>query len=88
MKKTKIGIDEKETIFMAVKVKETSEKVTPAKKTITIEDIVVKASTFIDADGENITDAIINALPDGVENITLKFTIELPPTSDYESEEE
>lgn len=61
------------------KVKTTESKVTPAKKNITLDNIAVSALTFIDANtGENITEAVVNEFPDGVERIGFKISFELP----------
>ena len=61
------------------KVKTTESKVTPAKKNITLDNIAVSALNFIDADtGEDITKAVINEFPDGVERIGFKISFELP----------
>ena len=61
------------------KVKTTESKVTPAKKNITLDNIAVSALTFIDADtGEDITEAVINKFPNGVERIGFKISFELP----------
>lgn len=61
------------------KVKTTESKVTPAKKNITLDNIAVSALNFVDADtGENITDAILDEFPDGVERIGFKISFELP----------
>lgn len=61
------------------KVKTTESKVTPAKKNITLDNIAVSALTFINADtGEDITEAVINEFPNGVERIGFKISFELP----------
>lgn len=66
------------------KVKTTESKVTPAKKNITLDNIAVSAFTFIDADtGEDITEAVINEFPDGVERIGFKISFELPDEEVY-----
>ncbi len=62
---------------MAIKITESIEKVTPAKKTITVNDILVDKLRLIDESGD-ITQQVLEALPDGVDKVSFKIIIELP----------
>lgn len=46
------------------------------KRVIKLSDIIVKESKFVDEDGD-ITNKIIEALPDGVETVNFKISIDL-----------
>lgn len=70
-----------------VNIKDVPEKITPAKKSIEVKDIVVKASTFVDKDGVDVTKDILVALGN-IETISFKFALELPTDSDNDSEDE
>ena len=60
-----------------IKPTETSEKITPAKKVVSLSGIKLKECVFVDETG-NITDKVIEALPDGTEEVNFKITVELP----------
>lgn len=62
---------------MAFKITTSEEKVTPAKKNIKLDDILVKDLKFVDETGD-ITQKVINEIPDGVETVSFKITIENP----------
>lgn len=64
-------------VNMAIKITESIEKVTPAKKTITVNDILVDKLRLIDESGD-ITQQVLEALPDGVDKVSFKIIIELP----------
>ena len=49
---------------------------TSRKRVIKLSDIIVKESKFVDEDGD-ITNKIIEALPDGVETVNFKISIDL-----------
>ena len=66
-----------------IKITETEEKVTPSKRNIKLDGIFVKDLKFVDETGD-ITQQVIDALPDGTEQVGFKITVELP--SDEESE--
>ena len=66
-----------------IKITESEQKVTPAKKSIKLDGIYVKDLKFVDETGD-ITQQVIDALPDGSEQVGFKITVELP--SDEESE--
>ena len=67
-----------------IKITESEEKITPAKKNIKLDGIFVKDLKFVDETGD-ITQQVIDALPEGTEQVGFKITVELP--SDEESEE-
>lgn len=62
---------------MALVVKDTESKVTVAKRTITVKDASVKDLRFVDETGD-ITAEVLNQIPEGIDEIDLKITIELP----------
>lgn len=62
---------------MAIKVTETQEKWTPAKKNIKLDGIFVKDLKFVDETGD-ITQQVIDALPEGIERVGFKITVEIP----------
>lgn len=64
-------------VNMAIKITESIEKVTPAKKTITVNDILVDKLRLIDDSGD-ITQQVLEALPEGVDKVSFKIIIELP----------
>ena len=66
-----------------IKITESEQKVTPAKKSIKLDGIYVKDLKFVDETGD-ITQQVIDAMPDGTEQVGFKITVELP--SDEESE--
>lgn len=67
------------------KVKEVESKVTPRKKNLDLKNISVRDLKLIDTDtGEDITDAVIKEIPDGIETVDFKLSFELP--DDEESE--
>ena len=67
---------------MAVTVKNTESKITAAKRTITVKDAVVKELRFVDESGD-VTNQVLEQIPEGLETINVKISIEL----DSESEE-
>ena len=68
---------------MAIKVTESQEKVTPAKKNIKLDDILVSELRFVDETGD-ITDQVLKALPENVEKVSFKITVELTDTNESE----
>lgn len=60
-----------------IKPTETSEKLTPAKKSVSLSGIKLKKCVFIDETGD-ITEKVIGALPDGTEEVSFKITVEMP----------
>ena len=66
-----------------IKITESEQKVTPAKKSIKLDGIYVKDLKFVDETGD-ITQQVIDALPEGTEQVGFKITVEIP--SEEESE--
>lgn len=64
-----------------IKVTETDEKWTPRKKNIKLDGIYVKDLKFIDETGD-VTQQVIDALPEGTEKVNFKITVELPSDED------
>lgn len=60
-----------------IKPTETTEKITPAKKTVSLSGIKLKDCVFIDETGD-ITEKVIEELPEGTEEVSFKITVELP----------
>jgi len=60
-----------------IKVTESAEKLTPAKKNIQVKDVYIKDLKFVDETGD-ITQQVIDALPNDIDRISFKITIELP----------
>ena len=67
-----------------IKISESDEKWTPAKKNIKLDGIFVRDLKFVDETGD-ITQQVIDALPEGTEQVGFKITVEIP--SEEESEE-
>lgn len=62
-----------------IKISEMKSKTTPRKKNIQLKNISLHDLNLIDTDtGENITQEVIVALPDGTETVDFKITVELP----------
>lgn len=68
---------------MAIKISETDEKLVPGKKHIKLDGILVKDLKFVDETGD-ITQQVIDALPEGTEQVGFKITVELLPDEDTE----
>lgn len=64
--------------YNMIQVKETPSKVTPSKKIITFKNISVENLRLIDTDtGEDVAQQLIDALPDGMDTIDFKISVEL-----------
>lgn len=62
-----------------IKINEIESKITPRKKNIQLKNISLHNLNLIDTDtGENITQEVIDALPEGTETVDFKITVELP----------
>lgn len=62
-----------------IKINEVESKTTPRKTNIQLKNISLKYLNLIDTDtGENITQEVIVALPEGTETVDFKITVELP----------
>ena len=66
-----------------IKITEPEEKDTPSKRTVLLDGIFVKDLKFV-AESGGITLQVIDALPEGTEQVGFKITVELP--SEEESE--
>nr|DAZ55059.1 MAG TPA: hypothetical protein [Caudoviricetes sp.] len=62
-----------------IKINEIKSKTTPRKKNIQLKNISLHGLNLIDTDtGENITQEVIDALPEGTETIDFNISVELP----------
>lgn len=62
-----------------IKISEVKSKTTPKKKNIQLKNISLHDLNLIDTDtGENITQEVIDALPEGTETIDFNISVELP----------
>lgn len=59
-----------------IKVKETSAKTTPAKRSITVSGVRIENGVFVDEEG-NIVDSVLEVLPDVGSIFDIKIAIEL-----------
>lgn len=66
-----------------IKITKSQEKLTPAKKNIKLDGIFVKDLKFVDETGD-ITQQVIDALPEGTSQVSFKITVELPPEENNE----
>lgn len=66
-----------------IKITESQEKLTPAKKNIKLDGIFVKDLKFVDETGD-ITQQVIDALPEGTSQVSFKITVELPSEENNE----
>lgn len=64
-----------------IKITKTEEKLTPAKQNIKLDGIFVKDLKFVDETGD-ITQRVLDALPEGTEQVGFKITVELPLESE------
>ena len=62
---------------MAIKVTTSEQRLTPANKNINLDGILVMDLKFVDESGD-ITQQVINELPEGTEQVGFKITVELP----------
>ena len=60
-----------------IEIKETEQKTTAAKRNIKLKDILVSEIRLVDAEGEDLTQKFIEAIPDGMETVELKVSFEL-----------
>lgn len=62
-----------------ININEIKSKTTPRKKNIQLKNISLHDLNLIDTDtGENITQEVIDALPEGIETIDFNISVELP----------
>lgn len=72
--------------YMSLEIKNTKKKETPAKKVLDLKNISVENLRLVDTDtGEDITEAVISEIPEGIKTVDFKLTFELP---DEDSEDE
>jgi hypothetical protein len=67
-----------------VKISNSSSKHVAAKRTITINDALVRELKFVDETGD-VTEQVLSEIPSGISTINVKITIELP---DEDTEED
>ena len=60
-----------------VKISNSSSKHVAAKRTITINDALVRELKFVDETGD-VTEQVLSEIPSGINTINVKITIELP----------
>ena len=60
-----------------VKISNSSSKHVAAKRTITINDALVRELKFVDETGD-VTEQVLSEIPSGIDTINVKITIELP----------
>lgn len=71
---------------MSFEIKNTKKRETPAKKVLDLKKISVESLRLVDADTEeDITEAVLSEIPEGIKTVDFKLTFEL---SDEESEDE
>lgn len=71
---------------MSFEIKNTKKRETPAKKVLDLKKNSVESLRLVDADTEeDITEAVISEIPEGIKTVDFKLTFEL---SDEESEDE
>ena len=68
-------------IQMAVKITNTDAKVSAPKRTIIIKGAVVKDLRFVDETGD-VTNMVLDEIPENLETIDVKITLELPEEDD------
>lgn len=60
-----------------IEIKNTEQKTTAAKRNIKLKDILVSEIRLVDAEGEDLTQKFIEAIPEGMETVELKVSFEL-----------
>ena len=66
---------------MAVKITNTEARISAPKRTITIKGAVIDQLRFVDNTG-NVTDKVLEQIPENLETIDVKITLELPEEID------
>lgn len=62
-----------------IKISTTESKKTPAKKNFNLKNISVRDLVLVDTDtGEDISDQVINELPDNITTVDFKISVEIP----------
>lgn len=70
---------------MAIKITESAEKIVAAKKTVKVTDVYLKDLRFVDDEGD-ITQQVVEALPEEIEKVSFSITVELPSEEDSDTE--
>ena len=60
-----------------IEIKNTEQKTTAAKRNIKLKDILVSEIRLVDAEGEDLTQKFIEAIPKEMETVELKVSFEL-----------
>lgn len=60
-----------------IEIKETEQKTTAAKRNIKLKDILVSEIRLVDAEGEDLTQKFVEAIPEGMKTVELKVSFEL-----------
>ena len=68
---------------MSVKNKDKGATVSAPSRTITADEVRIENGVFVDETGD-ITQQVIDALPEGTEQVGFKITVELPSDEDTE----
>ena len=62
-----------------IKISTTESKITPKKKNIALKNISAADLVLVDTDtGEDIAEQVLSELPEGIETVDFKITIEIP----------
>lgn len=67
---------------MSFKVSVSKERVTPAKKNITVSNVSIDNKMFVDEEG-NIAERLLEELPEGVNQFDIKITVEPESENDF-----
>lgn len=63
---------------MGLEIKNRQKKETPAKKILDLKNIAVESMRFVDAEtGEDITESVLEEIPEGIETVDFKLTFDL-----------
>lgn len=71
---------------MAVKIVNTEAKVSAPKRTITIKGAIIDQLRFVDDTGD-VTDKVLEQIPNDLDTIDIKISLELPEVMDLSEEE-
>lgn len=79
-------MNERKILFMAVKIVNTEAKVSAPKRTITIKGAIIDKLRFVDDTGD-VTDKVFEQIPDDLDTIDVKISLELPEVMDLSEDE-
>jgi hypothetical protein len=65
-----------------IEIKNTEQKTTAAKRNIKLKDILVSEIRLVDAEGEDLTQKFIEAIPEGMTTVELKVSFELDDSTE------